>query len=125
MQDVPWKHSIDDLRTRAAAVTASNDAGETVSARQAAAILSGICGLVTRRWGLDVMQRACADLARLEPMDFSLLPTGHNGAVLEQLSLIASVARSIRPLAGEGNLRAALSFWATEEDPAVWNQIAA
>lgn len=125
MQNLHWKQSIDDLRGHAAEVIAAPAAGESiVSARQAAAILSGICGLVARRHGVDVMQQACAELARLAPMDFGNLPAGYNGAVPEQVSLIASVARSIRPLAGENNLRAALSFWATEEDPAVWNLIA-
>lgn len=118
------KHPMNDLRERAAAVTSPTDDG-IVSARQAAAILSGICRLVAMRFGVDAMQCACADLAQLTPMDFSLLPTAYDGRMPEQLSLIASVARSVRQIAGEETLRAALSFWATENDPAVLSQIAA
>lgn len=125
MRDLYWKHTRDDLKERAAAVLAAPADGAVVSARQAAAILSGVCGLVSRRWNVDTMQRACAELARLEPLNFGCLPTGHDGRVSEATTLIAVVARSVRPLAGEANLRAALSFWACEDDPAVWNQIAA
>ena len=61
----------------------------------------------------------------MEDLDFGRLPTGVNGIVSEPVALIASVARPLRNLCGENNLRAALSFWATEDDPGVWNQIAA
>lgn len=118
-----WKTSIDDLRAQASAVMGTPTG--TVSARQAAAILAGICSLIARRWSQDEMQRTCAELARLEKLDFGVLPAGVDGKISEPMSLLAVVARSIRPLAGEANLRAALSFWATEDDPAVWNQIAA
>lgn len=126
MRSTHWKHAIDDLRGHAAAVVVPPTADEsTVSARQAAAILSGICGLIARRWDVETMQRTCAEMARLEPIDFGRLPTQTDGTVAEPMALLASVARSVRSIAGEGNLRAALSFWATEDDPAVWNQIAA
>lgn len=118
-----WKDSIDDLREQAAAVMGTPTG--TVSARQAAAVLSGICGLIARRWSVDEMQRTCAELARLQPLNFGRLPTTATGVVTEPMALLATVARSLRPLAGEHNLRAALSFWATEDNPAVWDQIAA
>lgn len=123
MRQLYWKDSIDDLREQASAVLGTPTG--TVSARQAAAVLSGICALISRRWTIDEMQRTCAALARLTPLDFGRLPTQDNGLVSEPMALLATVARSLRPLTGEANLRAALSFWATEDDPAVWNQIAA
>lgn len=126
MQDHYWKHTIDDLRSQAAAVIAAPAAdGGSVSARQAAAILAGICGFVARRSSVDAMQQACATLARMKVMDFGKLPTGFDGRVAEEISLIASVARSVRSLAGDDAVRAALAFWASEDDPAIWNQVAA
>jgi hypothetical protein len=125
MRDLYWKDNVDDLRKKAVEVTAPSAASSSVSARQAAAILSGICALIARRWTVDEMQRTCAALARQEPFAFGRLPAEPNGLVSEPMALLASVARAVLPLAGATNLRAALSFWATEEDPAVWNQVAA
>lgn len=124
MRDLYWKNDIDDLRGQAAAVMAQSD-DQSVSARQAAAILSGVCGLVARRTSVDEMQRTCAQLARMAPLCFGRLPTDHTGRVTEAMALVAATARAILPLAGESNLKAALAFWASEDDPAVWNQIAA
>ncbi len=129
MLSATWKTDITDLMDRARAVTdaPANDTG-TMSARTAAACLSGIVGLVSRRFGVDAMQRTCAELVRYQTAwstSFGLLPIGHDGVVGESVQLIAVVARSLLPLAGPKNLRDALAFWAIETDPAVWNQIAA
>lgn len=124
-----WKTDIEDLLGRARSVTSApaSSAG-SMSARTAAACLSGIVSLVSRRWSVDVMQHTCAEIVRFAPAwdtSFGQLPTGHDGVVAETVQLIAVVARSLLPLAGAQNLRDALAFWAIETDPAVWNQIAA
>ena len=122
-----WKTDIDDLRGQAQAVLVASSSSGPMSARAAASCLSGIVGLVSRRWSVDVMQRVCADLARHVVHDgrFGALPAGHDGVVSEPIQLIAVVSRSLLPLAGADNLRAALAFWASEDDPAIWNQVAA
>jgi hypothetical protein len=122
-----WKTDIDDLRGQAQSVlTAPATGSGTVSARTAAACMAGIVSLVSRRFSVDVMQRACADLVRHAGWDTNLQTlAGHDGVVTEPLQLIAVVARSLLPLAGPDNLRAALAFWASEDDPAVWNRVAA
>ena len=122
-----WKDKIDDLRNRALSVTSAPVETGIMSARTAAACLSGIVGLVARRWTTDEMQRTCAELARFEPAwTSSLGRLPHtNGLVSEQTTLVAVVGRSLFPLAGADNLRAALAFWASEDDPAAWQSIAA
>lgn len=124
-----WKDNIADLRIRAAIVTMVDGAPASstkMSARTAAAVLSGICGLVSRRWTVDQMQRTCAELVRYEPAwasSFGRLPAVHGAAPTEPTQLIAVVARSLLPLSGDANLRAALAFWASEDDPAAWSQL--
>ncbi|HMG20184.1 MAG TPA: hypothetical protein VK607_02665, partial [Kofleriaceae bacterium] len=59
-----WKNNIDDLRSMALAVDVSPP--DAVTARGAARCLLGVVRLVADRCGPDVMQRACADLARHE-----------------------------------------------------------
>jgi hypothetical protein len=120
-----WKDEIEDLTARAAEVTASIDESK-MSARTAARCLSGICGLVARRWTVDEMQRTCAELVRHErawATSFGDLPHV-NGIVHERTQLVVVVARALLPLAGPANVRSALSFWATESDPAVWAAVA-
>ncbi len=127
MSSVHWKTAIDDLRASAQSVTAAPAADTgSMSARTTAACLTGIVGLVSRRFSVDVMQRACADLSRHScETSFRELPAGHDGVVPEPVQLIAVVARSLLPIAGVKNLRAALAFWASEDDPAVWQSLAA
>lgn len=132
-----WKSNAEDLRSRASRVTdplvaiqiaakrASGEQDARISARAAAKVLAGIVSLVSRNHGIDVMQRACAILARHDATwisGFANLPI-ENGAVPEPVQLIAVVARGILPLAGADNVRAALSFWATEDDPGVWSSV--
>ena len=122
-----WKDDIADLKTHATAVLERTGA-DRVSARAAAACLQGIVGLVARRWTLDVAQRTCAELVRYQPAwstSFLGELPHQNGYVNEQTQLIATVARSLLPLAGADNLRAALSFWASEDDPSVWQSLSA
>jgi hypothetical protein len=128
MMATHWKHDITDLRSRAAAVMCAESGQSAMSARTAAAVLAGIVGLVSRKWSTDVMQETCAGLVRHDAAwtkSFVELPAGIDGRVTEATQLIACVARSLLPIAGAENLRAALAFWASESDPAVWNEIAA
>jgi hypothetical protein len=127
MANTHWKTDIADLRARAQAVMTSSSETAT-SARAAAQVLSGIVGLVVRRFGIDVMQRTCADLVRHDAAwrtKLGSLPAGMDGRISEATQLIAVVGRGLFPLAGADNVRAAMSFWASEDDPAVWNQVAA
>jgi len=122
-----WKTAgIDDLRDRARFVSSEEQASVAMSARVAARCLAGIAGYVARRFGLDVMQRTCAELVRhAEAWTTRLGRLPHeNGVVTEPTQLIAVVVASILPLAGEKNTRSALAFWATEMDPAVWSVVA-
>lgn len=121
---VYWRDSIDDLRNRAQMVAAPSS--QSLSARTAARCLSGVVSVMTRRWSVDLMQRTCAELVRHDEAwatQLGRLPH-ENGLVSEAMQLLAAIARGILPLAGEDNLRAALSFWATETDPRVWLSIA-
>lgn len=121
-----WKTDITDLRNRALACFEPRMA-ERMSARAAAACLSGIVGHVVRKISLDVAQQTCAELARDERTwrtSFGVLPHD-NGYVSEATQLVATVARSLLPIAGADNLRAALSFWACEDDPRIWQSVAA
>lgn len=124
-----WKDQIADLKDRAALVMAQPASlPGLMTARTAAAVLSGICGLIGRRWTVDEMQKTCAELVRYEPAwatSFGRLPADRAGVVSEPTQLLAVVARSILPLSGPDHLRAALAFWASEDDPATWNQIVA
>lgn len=129
MLTLHWKDDIADLKNRAAAVLAAPDDSARMSARTAAAVLAGICGLISRRWTQDHMQRTCAELVRFDDAwisSFRILPVDPKSRlVTEATQLLSAVARALIPLAGVDNLRAALSFWASEDDPAVWTTIAA
>lgn len=121
-----WKTDITDLRNRALACFEPRTA-ERMSARAAAACLSGIVGHVVRKTSLEEAQRTCAELARTEitwRTSFGVLPHD-NGHVSEATQLVATVARSLLPLTGADHLRAALSFWACESDPRIWQSLAA
>ena len=120
-----WKDEIEDLTARALLVTEAKSEA-MMSAKDCARVLSGICGLVARRWTVDDMQRTCAELARFErawSTSFGTLPHV-NGVVHERTQLVAVVARALLPMAGADKVRAALAFWATETDTAVWQSVA-
>lgn len=122
-----WKSKIDDLRDRAQVVTSGPVASERLSARTCAKCLVGIVSLISRRWTVDDMQRTCAELARFDDAwttSFGRLPLERNGLPSEPMQLLVVVARSLLPIAGPDNVRAALSFWATEDDVGVWTSLA-
>lgn len=122
-----WKTQIDDLRDRASVVTSGPVAAERLSARTCAKCLLGIASLISRRWTVDTMQRTCAELVRFDDAwttSFGRLPLEKNGIPSEPMQLLTVVARSLLPIAGAENVRAALSFWATEDDVGVWTSLA-
>ena len=124
--NVSWKNEINDLRDRAAAVVQPGEAAQAISPRAAAKCMVGIVRLVARRWTPDEMQRTCAELARHDAgwaTSLGMLPH-KNGVVSEQTQLIAAVARGLLPLAGVEGVRAALSFWASEDDPSIMSDVA-
>jgi len=127
MPSAAWKRDCPGLRALARDVAdRSLDASERLSAHVTAQALFGAVGLAAARHGVDAMQRACADLVRCESAwttKFGNLPRDHAGQVSEPMALIASMARGLLPLAGVDRLRAALAFWAVEDDPAVWRRM--
>jgi hypothetical protein len=126
MQPSHWRTDIDDLRTRAREVARPTSRQE-VQARNIAQCLSGVIGLAARRFTLDGMQQACAELARnTKAWETSLrdLPRGTDGRVAPPVELIAAAARGFYPLSGSDAIRSALAFWASESDPAVWMSLA-
>lgn len=106
-------------RLRAAASAVVTDGLEPrvqISARQAARCLAGVVRLAALEHGVDAMRRACAELAA----DVAATGVGSVGAAMNSIRL---VARGIAPISGPRGLRAALAFWASETDPAVWRQV--
>lgn len=119
-----WKTQTADLRARATDVTSG--AESRMSARTAARCLSGVVAHVVRMSSTETMQRACADLVRFDAAwstSFRQMPPAVRSDVDQALALIAVVARGMLDLAGTDAMRAALSFWATEEDPSVWQAV--
>ena len=51
------------------------------------------------------------------------LPTNYNGSVDEWVAMVAVVSSSLVHAYGPANMRAAMAFWASERDPAQWQQI--
>lgn len=121
-----WKTEISDLLDRARAVTDATGPAVRMSPREVARCLSGVVSLVARRWSVDTMQRACAEIVRCEAAwrtNFRVLPMTAEGRVPPELEMIAVIARGILPLAGAESMRAALSFWAVETDAATWQSV--
>ncbi len=121
-----WNTDVTDLRNRALPVLQGGQEPSGMNARTAARCMSGVMGLVARQFSVVTMQRTCADLVRYEmawETQFGWLPLV-NGKPTKATELIAVIARGIMPICGVANMRAALSFWATESDPQVWSDIA-
>lgn len=121
-----WKTQAADLHRLAQSVHDVPVGTERMSARTCARCLSGIVSLVSRRWSVDLMQATCAELVRHDDAwgtTMVSLPVGERGESTEATQLIAVVARALIPVAGAANVRAALSFWATEDSPTAWTAI--
>ena len=127
MTTAPWKSEIADIR-RLARLVSDTSADQQMSARGAACCLYGAVSLVASRHGVDAMQRSCADIVRCDAAwasNFGTLPRAMDGSVPETIRMIATLARGVLPMAGVARTRAALAFWAVEDDPAVWQLVAA
>lgn len=115
-----------DLIARAAAVQGPVGSAR-ISARSAARCLWGVMSLVARQTSTKAMQHACASLVRADvawTSALAVLPVGLDERVSPELEQIAVVARGILPLCDAETMRAALSFWAVESDPAEWQRVA-
>jgi hypothetical protein len=127
MMAATWKNEIADIRHLARLVSdVSTD--QQMSARGAACCMYGAVCLVAERHGVDAMQRSCADIVRCDAAwssNFGTLPRAMDGTVPETIRIIAILARGVIPLAGADRTRAALAFWAAEDDPAVWQRVTA
>jgi hypothetical protein len=113
MQNETWRLDIQDLRACAHDVL-TNTSAQAMHARSVAQCLSGVVGLAARRFSLDVVQHACAELARHErswETTLGDLPRGADGRVSEPIEMLAAAARGIYPLAGSRSVRSALAFW--------------
>ena len=120
-----WKKEIPGVRALALAV---NEHGSDIpmSAGSAARCLFGAVRLVAARYGKEAMQLACVDLVRCDAAwltRFGTLPRGMDGRVPEPIALIAGMARGVLAQAGSEATRAALAFWGSEDDPAVWQSL--
>ncbi len=119
------RKEIPGVRALALAV---NEHGTDVpmSAGAAARCLFGVMRLVAARYGMEAMQSACVDLVRCDATwrtKFGVLPRGVDGRVPEPIALIASLARGVLAQAGVDATRAAIAFWGSEDDPAVWQRV--
>lgn len=126
MPNETWRIDIEDLRACAHDVM-THTTVQSIHARSVAQCLSGVMGLAVRRFSLDVVQSACAELARHKrswETTLGDLPRGADGRVSEPVEMLAATCRGLYPLAGVQGVRSALAFWACERDPAVWRSLA-
>lgn len=116
---MPHLHpDISDLTARAALVwDITTDAGA------AAARLFGVVRAACRDHGMEAVRQGCSLLARSDGAwrpPLVTLPYHDHPGVDESVRRIASFAAGLLNLHGAEAVRAALAFWATEEDPARW-----
>lgn len=121
-------HDLSDLKDMARAVEAPSPCPPPpITARHAAWILTGAVRFVAATFGPASMQNACADLARCDlawRTSLGTLPRRHDGSVDQSVQLIAAAAAGLLGIAGVRNTRAALSFWACENDVRTLVQVA-
>jgi hypothetical protein len=121
-----WNVDTQDLRARAVdVISAEAVRGHVVTAREAACMLSGVAGFIAQHESVSAMQCAAAALARHElawVTKLGSLPIT-DGYVDRNVEMFACVCRGMLAMAGVKNLRAALSYWATESDPASWRAL--
>lgn len=126
----PTPDQMDTLTAMAGDVMASVASPLAIrTARDATRALVGVAGWVSRKTSLPVMRRAMGTLALYAPAWDPISPLRAlpvvNGYCDEHVVLIASVASTLVPFFGASSIRAAMAFWATEDDAAVWQAIAA
>lgn len=127
MSNTKWKNEAGDLRALARSVYDQPADQVRMSPRAAAAIMLGIVRMVVERFGQDVMQRSCADLARHQlawSSKMGALPRDDSGRTPEPILLLAAAARGIATVAGTEAARAAVAFWACEDDSLVLMKVA-
>lgn len=100
-----------ELRAKARDVTEPRP--EQATARAAARRLAAAVSAVSAAHGLVAMREACAALARGDAANPRI------AAVLDRAMAL------VRVQFGEAATRAALAFWASEVDPAVWRDVVA
>lgn len=125
-----WKADIpDEVRNLAQQVIAALATAPppTLSARGAAICMMGVFRLAVSTYGIEDAQRACVDLVRHRAAwasRFGNLPRGGDGSVPTPVAMLAIGVRGIMAIAGPDNLRAAMAFWACEEDTAALQRLA-
>lgn len=120
------RNSDADLRTLALDVaTSPNVRAGQLSAAEVAACLAGVVSYIQNNLSMQEARTACAELVRHAPAwgsKFGSLPLA-GGYVSEPVLLLAVACRGLLEVAQVVTLRAALSFWATETDPAAWQRL--
>jgi hypothetical protein len=122
-----WKLEIANLRSRAEAVYTSSPARVGFGAREVARILSGVAHTCARRFGTERMQRACAVLVldeRVWSSCLAVIPREEDGTIDPAIEMFVVIGRGVMGAASLDTLSSALSFWASESDPTVWQEIA-
>ena len=126
-----WKADIpDDVRNLAQQVSfaiTSTAPPQAITARAAAVCMMGVFWLAVSTYGIEDAQRACVDLVRHRQAwasRFGNLPRSQNGNVPTPVAMLAIGVRGILDLAGADNLRAAMAFWACEDDTAAMRRLA-
>lgn len=103
----------------------------TMTARQAARVLTGLAAWMTRRrhGGSEGMRQVFYALVTHAPAWegplFTKLPTSDGRRVDEDIVLLGVMCSSLVPDFGLANVKAAVAFWATETDPEIWKTVAA
>lgn len=89
---------------------------DAFTARAVARALWPFIYAASTRHGQDEMRRVCAQLARMTPDGWS--------SVVDPLEVsLATTAATFLPTSSPVAVRAALAFWASEPEPAVWQQV--
>jgi hypothetical protein len=73
------------------------------------------------------MQRACAVLAldeRVWSSCLAVIPREEDGTIDPAIEMFVVIGRGVMGAASLDTLSSALSFWASESDPTVWQEIA-
>lgn len=94
-----------------------------LSSREAARVLGGVMSWISRTHGTVAMHAVASELALYDAAwssSFRDLPLDTAGEPNAHTLLVAAVCRGLLEIAGPANLRDALSFWASERDPANW-----
>lgn len=97
------------------------------TARDAARSLAGVVSWIANRGGAIRMQEALACLVRhqaaWEAPFMRSLPAQPSGFVDEHVALLAVVVSTWLHSHRPQDLRAAMAWWATENDPAAWQAV--